>query len=243
MNGREGERRKKTLAESAMRQVFFSLAGIKKPVAVIPGNRDFIYRDEPSANGKLQRATAKEREMKLERFKNSYGLENLYYSKKVGDYLLVFLAPDKTDSQYLCELSEKQLKWLKKTLAENTTTPTLLFFHAPLAGTLADYNKDVNTANFIAQPKEKIDEIIEGNPQIVLWVAGHTHTPATNSSFAAPLNLYQNRVWNIHNADLDRKTIWTNSLYLYPEQVVVKTYNHKTGQFIDADQRIIKAKP
>ncbi|WP_346354031.1 metallophosphoesterase family protein [Azotosporobacter soli] len=216
---------------------------IKKPVAVIPGNHDLIYRDEPNVKGKLQRAAAKEREMKVERFKTAYGLEEVYYSKKVGDYLLLFLAPDRADSKYLCEISEEQLAWLKKTLAENAALPTLIFFHAPLAGTLADYNKEVNTVNFIAQPKAKLDAIIESNPQIVAWVSGHTHTPASNPSFAAPLNLYQNRVWNIHNADLDRKTIWTNSLYLYPEQVVVKTYNHKTGQFIDADQRIIKAKP
>lgn len=181
--------------------------------------------------------------MKLDRFKNAYGLDNIFYSRHVGSYLLIFLTPDKTDSKYLCELSDGQVEWLKTTLKENASTPTLIFFHAPLAGTLDDYNRDINTANFIAQPEIEIDDIINSNPQIVLWVSGHTHTPATNSSFNSHINLYQNKVWNIHNSDMDRKTIWTNSLYLYPNQVVVKTYNHKVGQFMDNMQRTINVNP
>jgi hypothetical protein len=61
----------------------------------------------------------------------------------------------------------------------------------------------------------------------MLWVSGHTHTPADNPSFAADLNLYAGRVTNIHNSDLDREVIWTNSLYLYADKVTVKTSTTK----------------
>ena len=216
------------------------VARIKKPTAVIAGNHDFIYSDAPGENGKLQRAAPDERQRKLERFRTTYGLESLFYSRRVGDYLLLLLMPDKTDSKYLCEISERQLSWLKTTLAQNPTTPTLIFFHAPLAGTLENYNKEANTASFVAQPQHELDDVLQANPQVLLWVSGHTHTPATNDSFASAVNCWRGRIWNIHNADLDRKTIWTNSLYLYPQRIDVKTYNHKTGQWLGNLQRTIE---
>jgi len=85
----------------------------------------------------------------------------------------------------------------------------------------------------------KIYKNREGNAQIFLWVSGHTHTPATNESFASGINLYEKQVTNIHNGDMNRGTIWTNSLYLYPDKVVIKTFNHKKGVWMENTERII----
>ena len=82
-------------------------------------------------------------------------------------------------------------------------------------------------------------ELIQRHPQIFLWVSGHTHTPATNASFASPVNVYAGRVTTIHNADMDRETIWTNSLYLYPDRVVVKTFDHKSGAWLEQLERTV----
>ena len=43
---------------------------------------------------------------------------------------------------------------------------------------------------------------------------------------AHPSIVYEGRVTVIHNSDLERKRPWTNVLYLYPERVVVRTYDH-----------------
>lgn len=77
------------------------------------------------------------------------------------------------------------------------------------------------------------------NSQVFLWVSGHTHTPPREESFAAPINIYANRVTNIHNTDMNRETIWTNSLFLYPDKVVVKTYQHKTGIWLPEFERTL----
>ena len=61
------------------------------------------------------------------------------------------------------------------------------------------------------------------NPQIFLWISGHMHVPAASESFSAAINLYGGRVMNIHNPDMERKTIWTNVLRLYPDRVVIRT--------------------
>lgn len=140
---------------------------------------------------------------------------------------------------HLTEITEKQVSWLRDQLEKNKNLPTLIFFHAPLLGTLLSYNKDVNTHNFIAQPKEEIAEIINHNPQILLWVSGHTHTPATNQSYASNINVVDGHVTNIHNADMDRERIWSNSLYLYPDKIIVKTFNHKEQVWEDGLERTI----
>ena len=212
---------------------------LNKPLFPIAGNHDYIYSNFLSPQGKRVRAEAASRETKLCKFRETFGLPSVYYSKKVGGYLLVFLSPE--GSGHLVEMSDPQIGWLRAELEKNSDTPTIIFFHAPLKGTLRGYNSDANTPNFIAQPHRKIHEILMQNSQVFLWVSGHTHTSPREESFAAPINIYANRVTNIHNTDMNRETIWTNSLFLYPDKVVVKTYQHKNGIWLPDFERTISA--
>ena len=212
---------------------------LTKPKTLIAGNHEFMYEDHLTANGKLKWASPDLRAAKLERFKNAFRINNLYYSKYIDNYLLIFLSPDATNGKHLTEMSKQQLSWLEKTLADNVTKPTLIFFHAPLAGTLESYNKDANTANFVAQPEKQLHDLLIANPQILLWISGHTHTPATSPSFASAINFYEGKILNLHNPTLDGKIIWTNSIYLYPDKIFIRTFNHKTGEFIESLDRTI----
>jgi Icc protein len=212
-------------------------AKFRAPRVFITGNHDYIYLDEPGQNGRSVRGDAEARGEKLERFKETFGLTELYRSQKLGQYLLIFLSVDSLESPYLAQISDRQLKWLQGELQKSPAAPTIIFYHAPLAGTLASYNKSVNTPNYIAQLEQPIADIIAGNPQILLWVSGHTHTPADNPSFASAVNLFAGRVTNIHNTDLDREGIWTNSLFLYADKVTVKTFNHKKGAWVGELER------
>ncbi len=196
-----------------------------KPLFPIAGNHDYLYSSFLSPQGKRVRADAASMQKKLNKFRETFGLPSISYSKMAGSYLLVFLSPDGSD--HLSEMSDQQIGWLRAELEKNKDAPTIIFFHAPLNGTLRDYNSNANTPNFIAQPYEKIHEILVQNSQVFLWVSGHTHTSPKEESFAAPINIYENRVTNIHNTDMNRETIWTNSLLLYPDKIVVKTYQHK----------------
>ena len=198
-----------------------------------------MYEDHITASGKLKWASPDLREAKLERFKNTFKVNNIYYYQYIDNYLLIFLSPDVTSGKYLTEISAQQLSWLEETLASNKTKPTLIFFHAPLAGTLAQYNKEVNTPNFIAQPEKQLHELLMKNPQILLWVSGHTHTPATNPSFDETINLYEGKILDLHNPTLDGKIIWTNSIYLYPDKIFIRTFNHNTGEFVESLDRTL----
>jgi 3',5'-cyclic-AMP phosphodiesterase len=224
-----------TRDEYAAAKTFFMK--LNKPFYPIPGNHDFIYDDISGSNTK-KRAAPAVREKKLTRFRETFGLPMLYYSKNVGDYLLVFLSPEGSDS--LCEVSGQQIQWLRSELEKNKKKPTMIFFHAPLKGTLRDYGSNINSPDFIAQPSGEIHEILMGNPQVFLWISGHTHTSPREESFASTINVYANRVTNLHNTDMNRETIWTNSLFLYPDKVIVRTYDHKKGVWLKDLERTLR---
>ena len=203
-----------TAAEYAAAKRFF--ATLTRLAFFIVGNHDYIYEDAKSAQGRRVRGSSGSRSAKLAR------------------------STDHLFSNHLAEISDRQLGWLRADLAKNGGVPTAIFFHAPLRGTLTNYNENANEDNFVAQPEREIRELLVRSPQVFLWVSGHTHTPATNESYAAPINLYENRVTNIHNADMNRERIWTNSLFFYPDRVVVNTFDRKTGAWMEKLERTVQ---
>ncbi len=211
---------------SAARQFFNKLA---KPFVPIPGNHDFIYEDFKTLDGKRIKGSASGKENKLTLFQKTFGVPALYHSKLVENYQLIFLATDDLQSNQLTRISPKQLDWLRSELERNKKYSTIIFFHGPLSGTLSESKKNANRKNFIAQPQNDLRKILHKNPQVFLWVCGHMHVPATNKDFRSEINFYENRVYTLHNSDMNRETIWTNSLFLFPDKVVIKTYNHRLG--------------
>lgn len=143
---------------------------------------------------------------------------------------------------------------MQSELSKNKDIPTIIFFHGPLKETLMGNNKYVGNDKHIAQPCGKIHKIIIGNPQIFLWISGHIHTAPTNANFNHKVNTYEQQVVNIINCDMDGRSylsegdyeakghtnIWTNSLYLYPDKVIIKTYDHKKNHWIEELKREIK---
>jgi 3',5'-cyclic-AMP phosphodiesterase len=226
-----------TAGEYAFAKEFFGR--LHKPLRFVTGNHDYIYEDETDSQDRKVKASPATRARKLARFADTFGMKEVYARERLGKYLLITLSTDDLQTSYLARFSERQLAWLHAVLGENRTVPTLIFAHAPLAGTLLSYNKNANTPSFVAQPAERIREMILANPQIFLWISGHMHVPATNESYASPVNLYEGRVTNIHNSDLERKRPWMNVLYLYPEKVVVRTYDHWQKSWLPDLERTI----
>ncbi len=224
--------------EYALARRFFD--DLRPPVQYLVGNHDYFYEDAPSAEGRRVRGSPASRAAKLDRFKQTFGLTEVYAARRLGPYLLLFLSTDDLLSPYLAQMSGRQLDWLRERLREQPTTPTAIFFHAPLRGTLLDYNERANQDSFVAQPAAELRELLLKNPQVFLWVAGHMHVSATNESFRAPVNLFENQVTVIHATDMERQRIWTTSLFFFPERVVVRTYDHKARAWIEELERTVK---
>jgi Icc protein len=240
-----------TKEEYAYAKRFFSQ--LKAPVYPITGNHDYLYEDN-KVLGKRVKASPEARRAKLDLFKETFSLEDWRYSKKAGPYQLLFLSVDSLSSSLLAELSEESLAWLEATLKRNPGAPTILFFHAPLKGTLMSKNRGNERDDFIAQPYARIQRILLDHPQVFLWASGHMHIAPTNAKFIHPVNGFENQVTNVHNCDMDGRSyladadpettkhdnIWTNSLYLFPDKVVVKTYDHSKEQWMEMLERKIK---
>lgn len=224
-----------TPAEYAAARTFFDK--LRKPLLPIAGNHDFIYASPESGHAGFNTGSPASQQAKLQLFRETFGLNQHYYSKDVGNYLLLFLSTDHPN--FAAGISAPQLEWLRAQLASRRNRPTIVFFHGPLTGTQHTFKHYVNSPHAIAQPENALHRIIIDNPQLFLWVSGHTHTPATEVSYAAPINLYAGQVWNIHNTDMKHATIWTNSLLLYPDKVVVKTYNHQDNVWLPELERTI----
>jgi hypothetical protein len=226
-----------TAEEYASAKQFFD--ALRPPAQFIAGNHDYIYEDLPSAEGHRVKGSPASRAAKLARFKEVFGLTEVYASRQMGPYLFLFLSTDDLLSPYLAQISSGQLDWLRDRLREAPTTPTVIFFHAPLRGTLLDYNDRANRDSFVAQPAGKLRELLLKNPQVFLWVAGHMHVSATNESFRAPVNVFEGRVTGIHVTDMERQQIWTTSLFFFSDRVVVRTYDHKAQAWMESLDRTV----
>lgn len=83
------------------------------------------------------------------------------------------------------------------------------------------------------------------------------HIAPSHEKYNHKINVFENRVTNIHNCDMDGRSfladgdyettnhdsIWTNSLYLYPERVRVKVFDHKKGRWLEERNREIRPNP
>ena len=243
-----------TPEEYAFAKEFF--AKLKAPVYPIAGNHDYIYDLGP--DGQTRKAPAEMRQAKLKLLQDTFGLPATRYEKKFGRYLCLFISNDDLESPLLTTMSSGTLTWLRDELRSNPDAPTIIFFHGPLEGTIQNRNEVTGNPGFVAQPADRLRELLRHNPQVFMWVSGHTHIGATNASFAdRKINRYDGRVAEIHNSDMDGRsylsekdhgvtvhdTIWTNSLFLYPDRVVVKTYDHKKGTWLQALTREIRPNP
>ncbi len=224
--------------EYAFAKQFFASLG--KPTHFLAGNHDYIYEDAPSARGGRIRGGPDSRAAKLRRFRETFGLEEMYSSRRVGSYLLVFLSTDHLLSPHLAQISDRQLNWLRDELRKHRATPTVIFFHAPLRGTLLDFNDHANKDDFVAQPQTELRELLRQNRQVFLWVAGHMHVSATNESYRSAVNLFEGQTMTVHVTDMQRERIWTTSLFLFPDRVVVKTFDHKRGAWVADLERTVK---
>jgi 3',5'-cyclic AMP phosphodiesterase CpdA len=227
-----------TAEEYAFAKQFFS--ALRKPAHFLVGNHDYIYEDGTTARGGRIRGSPESRAAKLQRFKEAFGLEHVYSSRRVGNYLLVFLSTDHLLSPHLAQISSRQLDWLRDELTRHRGTPTAVFFHAPLRGTLRDFNDRANKDDFVAQPHEALRDLLLRNRQVFLWVAGHMHVPPTNESFQSAVNLFEGHVTAVHVTDMQRERIWTTSLLLFPDRVVVRTFDHKTAAWVEDLERRMK---
>jgi len=96
-------------SEYAYARAFFEK--LNKPTAFVGGNHDYIYPDSYPINKEtghhVKEGSPDARRLKLERFKQAWAIEEVFYSKQAGKYLLVFLTADHLSSNNYSEMSDR----------------------------------------------------------------------------------------------------------------------------------------
>ncbi|HAE37020.1 MAG TPA: hypothetical protein DCG57_00085, partial [Candidatus Riflebacteria bacterium] len=207
------------------------------PVYPVPGNHDILYKDN-LVNGEKKRGTPAEKKHKQDVFKKTFNLKSLYYAKKAGGHLLVFL-PNDTLQGIPCVLpSDDAFEFLRKTLRENRDMPTIIFCHAPLTGSYGD-KKTMPPIQANVQPARKIQKILKENPQVYLWFSGHLHITPSQKYF----NFAGNKVGGvtvIHVPPSQIHNSWVQTVRLSPKGATVRTLDVKSGKYLKKHTRVFR---
>ncbi|MBU1109546.1 MAG: metallophosphoesterase [Candidatus Riflebacteria bacterium] len=218
-----------------------ALSRFSVPILAVPGNHDVRYRDHFGKNNKKLVAGPAEKKSKLERFRKALKLRSLRYTRKAGGHLLVFLPDDELKEKLLVQVSDGTLEFLRQTLKENRDLPTIVFCHAPLKGSY-EKERGLTIPHATAQPAGKIHDILQNNPQVFLWVAGHLHMSPSTKDYFSPVNKV-GKVTVIHIPSVQPKSSWVHTIKLSPEKAVVRTYNPKTKKYVKKFDRVFQHKP
>ena len=213
------------------------LKNLSVPVYAVPGNHDILYKDN-LISGEKKRGTPAEKKHKQELFKKTLNLKSLYYANKAGGHLLVFLPNDSLTGIPCVLPSDDAFEFLRKTLRENRDLPTIVFCHAPLAGSYGD-KKTMPPLQANAQPVRKIQKILKENPQVYLWFAGHLHITPSQKYFNSPENKVGG-VTVIHVPPSQIHCSWIQTVRLSPKGATVRTMDVKSGKYLKRHTRVFR---
>jgi predicted MPP superfamily phosphohydrolase len=233
-----------TEKEYAYARKFFS--ALEKPFFAVVGNHDYVFSDRAyTEHGSFLLSDPQERSRKLNRFLSTFEMRDLSYTRTLGNYHLIFLSLDSLEGKTYAEFSEKTLKWLAYELFSHRDKTVLIFTHAPL------WPPQVTSANpklvhFVSQPQAELLGLVMKNPHLRLWLSGHVHLGPLNPNGVGPANNL-GKMTVINTCDIDGRsildgtdlnlqahnTIWSSSVFLYPDKIVVKVYDHSHQQWLE----------
>lgn len=220
--------------EFALAARFF--AELHAPFITLLGNHDTWYADA----GFYQGGEIEGRE-KIARFHRAFPGQKLSHSSEFAGLRLIFLNLDGFTCPYYSGASSEQLEWFDLELQKHPQQTTVVFYHAPL------WSDELvkmfpHAVNYLAQPAEAFARVVAKHPQIRLWVSGHVHFGMIKELIMNPFNLFQGRVMNILNCDLDgfsvlnrsikpefHDRVWTRQLFVSPTGYRCTVFDHNLG--------------
>ena len=92
------------------------------------------------------------------------------------------------------ELSDADLDWLDRTLAERAETPTLLMMHHPPFRTGIWWMDAIG----LAAGRERLGEVLAGHPQVLRVVCGHIHRSIQAAIAGIPVSVCPSTCHAVH---------------------------------------------
>lgn len=172
----------------------------------------------------------------IQRFLRNTGMPSLYSDTWLHGYHFIFLGSEAsriTNRKYYDDavLSDRQLHWLKRTLANaNGDKPTFVFLHQPLPYTVAG-----SEAPFVVHA-DKLKSILNQYPQVILFT-GHSHVTLRTRE----RNVVKQNFLMVNTASV-RSPVWLSGVPtlgnegivvdVYPSRVVIWGREWKEGKWL-----------
>ena len=188
----------------------------------------------------------------LSRFCEQFGYDRPYSSLVLGDVHLVLLADEMRGraprNPEWAWLGQEQVRWFRRVLKEHRHLDTVVCLHQSLPDTVA-WSYGNNSFNGCGQATE-LRGILRENPQVKLWLSGHTHLPLETEgqvhqdggvTFAAlGSTFYQFKL--AEGTDPSRpRGGWTKDfaasqnrvLEVYPERLILRAWDHRRRAWLE----------
>lgn len=177
---------------------------LRVPYSAINGNHEFYFhydeREIERGNYVWDEPSLAEKTRNLEKFRNFFGLENLYRAQHTPRGSFIFLGLDDIDSTKQETLSAAQWNFLNEALQQQPNLPAFVFCHAPLMlETRLDliYYDAARTACVEADASTRA--ALSSRLAPTFWMSGHIHLRPDHYLFA-PYEIARD-VWQIHCPD------------------------------------------
>ena len=177
---------------------------LRVPYSAINGNHEFYFhyddREIERGNYVWDEASREEKTRNLEKFRDFYGLENLYRAQHTPRGSFIFLGLDDIESTKQETLTQAQWNFLNEALQAQPQLPAFVFCHAPLMlETRLDliYYEAERTACVEAGASTRAALCNRAAP--TFWMSGHIHLRPDHYLFA-PYEIARG-VWQIHCPD------------------------------------------
>lgn len=210
-----------------------SVLGAKLPVSITTGNHEFYDKEATD-------------ETEISRFLKASGQQRPYSALKVAGVHFVLLATEMwknaPKNPEWAWLTPAQLDWFEQTLAANRDLFTIVLLHQPLQDTVI-WSHGGNDFGGCGQVKE-LKAILAKNPQVKLWLSGHTHQRIEAESNKAQIG--QTRFLSLGSTayqiyldangqarDRDWEASQSRILEIWPEKIVLKSRDHQAKQWLD----------
>ncbi len=188
----------------------------------------------------------------IEMFLNATGSKDkVYYDMYIGDVHYIMLGSERNaDGSSRAYLSNEQLSWLSKTLAQDRgkDTPVFVFLHQGIKDTVAGTREsEIAVQNWHGiQQEAKFKKILSDYPQVVLF-SGHSHwtlqspnsmTLVGESSVTALNTASVAYLWDDRNAHINGSQGYF--VEMYEDMVIFRGRNFEDGVWIPEAQFVLE---